>query len=254
MNPFGPYAAYYDLLYQDKNYREECQYIDKLIKLHHPQASNLMDLGCGTGKHVALLSKMGYAATGVDRSSEMIAIAKANGPIDTGKLRFLEGDARNVLLEEQFDVVTALFHVMSYQTGNEDISSVFKTAERHLPTNGLFIFDCWYGPGVLSDPPVVRIKRMENEEIKVLRISEPVLFPNENRVDVHYDIQIHEKKNNSQGPSLIKEVHSMRYLFHPEIELYSKNKGFEIIDFREWMKDNKPGLNTWNAVFVCRKN
>ena len=51
------------------------------------------------------------------------------------------------------------------------------TAAKHLKPNGVFIFDFWYGPGVLTDPPVVRLKRLENEEIEVLRIAEPVMHP-----------------------------------------------------------------------------
>ena len=43
---------------------------------------------------------------------------------------------------------------------------MFKTAAKHLKQNGVFIFDFWYGPGVLTDPPALRQKRLENNEMK----------------------------------------------------------------------------------------
>ena len=42
------------------------------------------------------------------------------------------------------------------------------TARSLVAPGGIFIFDFWYGPAVLADPPAVRIKRLENERMKVL--------------------------------------------------------------------------------------
>ena len=87
--------------------------------------------------------------------------------------------------------------MISYQLKNEDILAMFNTATvaKHLKPNGVFIFDFCYGPGVLTDPLVVRWKRLENEEIEVLRIAEPVMHPNENVVDINYCVQVKQKES-----------------------------------------------------------
>jgi len=73
MNQFGNlYSQYYDLLYQDKDYIAEVDYIENLIKSHSREVKTILDLGCGTGKHDELLCDKGYTVHGVDISKEML--------------------------------------------------------------------------------------------------------------------------------------------------------------------------------------
>ena len=245
MGTFEDYSNYYDLLYADKDYDGEVDYIDKLIKNINPKAKTLLDLGCGTGKHDMLLHKKGYATTGVDLSADMIKRAKAQFD-----LTFVEGDIRTVKLDKKFDVVVSLFHVMSYQTSNSDLQQVFQTAKAHLEKEGLFIFDCWYGPAILNDQPVTRVKRMEDEKFEIIRLSESILHANTNVVDVSFEVMIRDKKKESVRT--LKELHPMRYLFFPEVKHYAENAGFEIVVFEEWLSGKKPQIDSRNVVFVCK--
>ena len=61
-----------------------------------------------------------------------------------------------------------------------NLLSAFEVAKNHLNENGIFIFDFWYGPAVLTDLPSARVKRLENEDIKVTRVAEPVLHSQQN--------------------------------------------------------------------------
>ena len=69
---FNEYAQYYDLLYYDKNYELEAEYIDSLIKKYNSNTKKILDLGCGTGKHADILSKRGYRVHGIDLSECML--------------------------------------------------------------------------------------------------------------------------------------------------------------------------------------
>ena len=181
---FDAYAAYYDLLYQDKNYQKEAQYICGLLDDNGIRSGEILELGSGTGKHAEEFAKMGFCVHGIDLSQKMIQEANHRNNNQKDKLFFEVGDVRDFKAGKKFDAVISLFHVISYQIKNEDIQKMFKTAAKHLKQNGVFIFDFWYGPGVLTDPPAVRKKRLENKDIEVLRIAEPVMYPNENIVDV----------------------------------------------------------------------
>jgi SAM-dependent methyltransferase len=153
---------------------------------------------------------------------------------------------------KKFDIITALFHVMSYQTQTEELEKVFENAARHLAQGGgIFLFDFWYGPAVLSDPPVVRIKRLENEDMKITRIAEPVMHYNENIVDVNYEMIIEDKK--TYIADKIKETHRMRYLFLPEIEFFLNKAGLKVIDSSCWMQDKPLSADTWYGVVVAGK-
>ena len=56
MSVFKDYSNYYDLLYSDKDYEAEADYIDHLIQKNNPGAKTILNLGCGTGKHDFLLA------------------------------------------------------------------------------------------------------------------------------------------------------------------------------------------------------
>ena len=251
---FSNYARYYDLMYQDKDYVGEAQFIQRLIQTYAPATTTILELGCGTGNHAMLLAKEGYQVHGVDLSQEMLGYANERrdrlSPALATKLQFSQGDLRQVRLDRKFDVVLSLFHVISYQTNNEDLLAAFETAKAHLVPGGILIFDVWYGPAVLSDPPTVRIKRLEDRSIQVTRIAEPVMEPNKNLVDVNYHIFI--KDLISSKIDEVKEVHTMRYLFRPELELVLDRLQMQIVESREWLTDRQPGLNTWGVYFIVR--
>jgi SAM-dependent methyltransferase len=253
-NPvFGTYARYYNLLYKDKVYPAESRYIHELIQKHCPGARTVLNLGCGTGNHDFELAKFGYDINGVDMSAEMLSAANTRlaklGAV-MPSVCFQQGDIRTVRLNKTFDVVLSLFHVMSYQSTNDDLQSAIATAKEHLAPGGFFVFDCWYGPAVLSDPPVVRVKRLEDESIQVVRIAEPVMHPNENVVDVNYQVMITEKSTGAVEQ--LVETHRMRYFFIPELELFLRNAGLRIITDSEWMTGNCPDLTTWGVCFVVK--
>lgn len=249
MSVFDKYSYYYNLLYRDKDYAGEVEYIDSLIKRHKPDAKSILDLGCGTGRHATLLAQKGYTVHGIDMSEDMLAVA--NEGKDGERLVFSCGDVRLARLDKTFDVVVSLFHVMSYQTSNDDLLKAFTTAYEHLNPGGVFIFDCWYGPAVLSDRPTARVKKLEDEAIEVIRLAEPVMHANENLVDVNYHVTIRNKADGTVEE--ITETHRMRYLFKPEVTLMLERTGFKLEGCFEYMTGRELGFNSWNAAFVGAK-
>ncbi len=123
--------------------------------------------------------------------------------------------------------------------------------KEHLKPGGIFIFDVWYGPAVLSDRPSVRVKRLEDNQIAITRIAEPVMYPNDNLVDVNYQVFIQDKSNGEVEE--LKETHRMRYLFKPEVELLMQELQMELVNYRGETNEQKAGFDTWNIYFITRK-
>ena len=255
-NIFEHYARYYDLLYKDKDYAGEADYVHQLIRGHRQSSQPILELGCGTGLHAAVLAEKQYVVHGIDQSQDMIERAisrKDDLPQDiSGRLSFAQGDVCNYRSNEKYDIAISLFHVMSYQTSNENLLAAFKTAKVHLKHNGLFIFDCWYGPAVLTARPSVRIKRMEDDKVSITRIAEPMMYPNENCVDVNYTVWIRDK--HTAKVEEVKETHRIRYLFKPEIEQILALSGLSLINAQEWLSGNELDFNTWNSCFIAENN
>jgi hypothetical protein len=97
---------------------------------------------------------------------------------------------------------------------------------------------------------VVRVKRLEDSEIEVLRIAEPVVHYNDNVVDVNYQVTITEKTTGKLEQ--VRETHRMRYLFLPEITWHLEAQGFGLRRAEEWMSGKSPGRDTWGVCCVAR--
>lgn len=255
MSVFGPYARYYDLLYRDKDYGAEAAFVSGLIRKHAPRATRLLELGSGTGIHASRLAAQGYSVHGVDRSETMLDGARARMPaLDAavaGRLSFSHGDVRTVRVGRTFDAVISLFHVVSYQVTNDDLLAMFETAASHLTAGGVFVFDFWFTSAVLSERPVVRVKRLASEEIEVTRLAEPDLNTRDAYVDVNYHVFIRDKKAGTVEE--LRESHRMRYLSLGEIDFLARASGFRVLESCEWMTGKQPGADTWGVCTVLGK-
>lgn len=242
---FNAYSRYYDLLYRDKDYVGEAAYIQSLLTRYGISKGDLLEFGSGTGKHGRLLTTLGYTVHGIERSAEMVAEAET-APGFTCQ----QGDIALTAMGRQYDAVLSLFHVISYQTSNHQLQAVFANAAAHLPSGGLFIFDCWYSPAVYAQRPSVRVKRMTDEQIEITRIAEPVIYPNENRVDVNYTIYARDLTSGTFHS--LQETHPMRHFSLPEIDILGAEYGLERIASEEFLTGNCPNETTWGVCVVLK--
>lgn len=238
------YSKYYNLIYADKDYSKEVDYIDGLLKKFQPSAKSLLEYGSGTGGHGILLNAKGYDVFGVERSSEMAEVARHRG------LQCEVADITNFSLSRKFDACISLFHVISYINDNDQLIRVFKNTKEHLKPGGHFIFDVWFTPAVLHQVPETRVKKMENDEIEVLRIASPSIDHVKNVVGVHYHI-IQKDKPSGQYAEF-KELHNMRHFSVPEIDLLASATGFRLVTSEEFLTGNSPSEATWGVSFILK--
>ena len=245
MNVFGEYADYYDAFYKEKSYLSEAAFVDKLIRTHIGNNSpEILDFGCGTGKHACEMSALGYHVCGVDRSERMIRQACERSEGRAG-LKFLVGDIRCVDAGRRFDAVTSLFHVISYLPADEDQRAVFQNARRHLREGGVFLFDFWHGPAVKKDPPVQREKTVESGDYHITRRATPKLHRDAPLVEITYNFSV--KHRNSGAVKNFEETHVMRYLFSAELEKMAESCGLRLIRTGTWLEEGPPRDDNWNA-------
>lgn len=251
---FDAYSRYYDLLYRDKDYAGEAAFVAGQLRRYAPGVARVLELGCGTGAHAEHLARLGFTVHGIDRSETMLARAAARRtglpPGNAVRLAFAPGDARSVRTGEAYDAVVALFHVMSYQTSEADLRAVFATAAAHLRRGGLFLLDFWYGPAVLAQRPEARVKRLEDERIRVTRSAEPAMHEDERVVDVNYAVSIQDKSTGAIQE--LRETHRMRYLFLPELAALH-GAAFEERVSRAWLSDKAPDPRSWSAFQVLER-
>lgn len=225
-----------------------------VLREGNPAVASILELGCGTGGHAWHLVNAGCSVTGLDLSEHMVANARARfaaAPEDVRRrFRAQKADASGFALEEKFDALISLFHVASYQTSNDALLGYFRSARGALPDGGLFLFDFWHGPGVLTDRPREVVRVESDGPVTVTRRTHPVMRINENVVEVNYAFSV-EKGGAAAVPDF-HEVHRMRYLFLPEIELLAAQTGFELVGSGKWLKREPLTDADWYGWVVLR--
>lgn len=243
---FGNYSEFYDLVYNNKDYPGEAEYIESLLVEHQLHAATILDFGSGTGKHGRLLAAMGHSVTGVELSKRMVDLAE-----QSERFQCVQGDVTKINLNSIYDCVISLFHVVSYLTANNQVEDLFRNVNRHLRPGGIFIFDCWYSPSVNFKQPEVRMKTVSDHIFDVIRIAQPTVLPNANRVDIDYFI--FSKRKNEASWNLDTETHSMRHFSTPEVSHFAHRNGFSLLRVEEFKTRKPPSLDTWAVCYVLEK-
>jgi SAM-dependent methyltransferase len=132
LEPYAVYAHFYDAT-QASSKAAQYRY---LLRRHHPAARTLLELGCGTGAHLAHLST-DYAVEGLDLSRTMLRYARRALPAVT----FHRQDMAGFSVRECFDAIVCPYDSINHLLRFGDWVRTFRAAKRHLNPNGVFIFD-----------------------------------------------------------------------------------------------------------------
>jgi ubiquinone/menaquinone biosynthesis C-methylase UbiE len=137
---FTKSARYYDALYGFKDYSAAAGEIHKVIQRLNPRAKSLLDVACGTGRHVEELSAH-YRVEGLDINDDLLAVARERCP----DVPFYSASMVDFELERRFDVVTCLFSSIAYVKTLEGMKAAVGTMRRHLRPGGVLVIEPWFG-------------------------------------------------------------------------------------------------------------
>jgi SAM-dependent methyltransferase len=254
MSPvFGKeYSNSYDLLYEKKDYEGECTLIEQIIgKYSKIPVHSILDLGCGTGNHSLRLAKRGYDVTGVDRSNEMLDLARAKADQKKIHCEFFQSNLREFDNHKKYDAIIMMFAVLGYQQENDDVLAALKTVSKHLKKGGVFICDVWYGPAVLHQKPGERVLVLETGNTKIIRVSSGILDIYRHLVNVHFHLWT------IKGDRVLSETqedHAMRFFFPQELAFFLEIAELKFThlspfpDYYEKLSELK-----WNVCAIAEK-
>ena len=140
---FDLYSKYYDLLYKDKPYETESDYVFNTLTKQNPSIQKVLELGSGSGSHAYWLAQRGWEITGIEKSESMVALAEAK---HIKGFSPMQGDITTFKLDKKFDAAISLFHVISYLNSNKDVRDCFSNVNHHLVDGGAFPFRCMVYP------------------------------------------------------------------------------------------------------------
>jgi SAM-dependent methyltransferase len=250
---FSDYAEYYDLLYEDKPYQAEAEFIAALITRFSGSAvsaQRVIDLACGTGRHCFELVAMGYDVDGSDISAAMIARAvKAAGEKDLPLTFHNHSFQEAHLIGKKYDVALTLFSALCYLTTHHEIMVSLKNIHTLLEPQGLFIFDYWNGNAVVKEYSPLKILQKAGTGRELIRISRTNLDITAQVAHVGFQFICLE---NGVKQHEFTEQHDVRYFFFKEIETYLDICGFDLL-YRSRFMGESYTPDDWNITIVARK-
>jgi len=136
---FENYANQYEREVFVKGTKGECDFLEK--EFEYNKKLQILDIGCGTGRHSIEMSLRGYKMTGIDLSQNQLVKARENAKNSMVKLDFIQMDARNLKFKSEFDCAIMLceggFPLMETDEMNFEI---LKNASEALKPEGKIIF------------------------------------------------------------------------------------------------------------------
>lgn len=137
---FENYGKQYDKECFTQGTLGECDFIEQ--EASYNKQLNILDIGCGTGRHAIELTKRGYTnIVGVDLSESQISRAKEKAYAEQLEIDFRVSDARNLPFNSEFDLVIMLceggFPLMETDEMNFEI---LRNARKALADGGKLIF------------------------------------------------------------------------------------------------------------------
>jgi ubiquinone/menaquinone biosynthesis C-methylase UbiE len=136
---FTNYAETYDKETFTQGTIGEVDFIEQ--EINFDKTKRILDIGCGTGRHAIELTKRGYQVVGVDLSASQLKRAKEKAITASVKVDFIQKDARQLDLDNEFDIVIMIcegaFPLMETDEMNFEI---LQEATKALKEKGKFIF------------------------------------------------------------------------------------------------------------------
>lgn len=136
------FAAYYDQLMKEVDYRQRAQYFNEIIRQHIEVTDKtiLLDLACGTGNLSTELCGLGYDVIGVDASPDMLSEAMSKN-MGIKRILYLCQDSAELDLYGTIDVTVCALDSLNHITDPEKLKNTFEKVSLFTAPGGLFLFD-----------------------------------------------------------------------------------------------------------------
>jgi SAM-dependent methyltransferase len=235
--PYEQFSRFYDIVMGDRSIA--ANFIRGLIAQYKPEARTVLEIACGTGAVLGFLADT-YEVTGLDRSRQMLALARKKLP----HIRFYRQSMTSFRLAKQFDAIVCVFDSINHLLSFAEWKKVFRQVALHLTHDGLFVFDAnTLGKlqRLTKDPAWSKEFDRDLVIIKVIGGRRGIF---------EWDIKIFEQQKNNQY-KLAHETIKELALPHKRIRtaLRDRFKRVKVID----PGGARPSDQSERLYFVCKK-
>lgn len=250
MDCFGDeYTEIYDLVYHDKNYRAECDFIDAVFKRWAPRpVQHILDFGCGTGNHALEMASRGFRVTGIDRSMNMLtaALRKANARLTDPSHR---PDWRTEIpASGQWDAAISMFASLNYLSGKPAVIEWLRKFREILTPGGLVLLETWNGTAVPFLSETHREKRVSAKGREITRRTEAKLDWRTQVMDVEFTFF-----EGAEIEPRLAELHRLCYYTPIEMSEMAQSAGLQLLDAYPAFELRRLEMKDFSVIYVLQK-
>jgi len=253
----GSDAHYTDAAYYAATYADRGGDVDFYLGLAAELGEgDVLEYGCGDGRILLPLARLGLDCFGVDRSAPMLRALRQKlklHPELAPRVAFKRGDMRRVRLERRFPLVLCTFNTFLHLYTRQDVEQYLARVHAHLARGGRFVLDV----------SVPNPEELERDPSKLSRVP-PFRHPSTGEV-VRYGERFDydpmrqvllvgmefEPKGAPERAWMTPLAH--RQFFPRELEALLHYNGFEVADVYGDFEMRPPDADTVDIALVCRK-
>jgi len=250
------YSEVFDLLYETKPYEQEAKLVlEGMNAASRSKPLRILDVACGTGKHLVHFARHGHTVFGNDLSEGMIQEAKERFSKQGLQGQFVAGPAQNLLEsafgKQTFDLVGAFFTAIGYMVSDADQTKYLNSLSKLTSANGYVYADCWHGPKMSKEFSPYRKREFRNEVLHVVRESFVTHHANMNALEVKFAFDVKDMRDGRS--EAFTETHLVRHHNPDALASELSRRGFEIVKLEPFFDDSKSLSDCWNFYVLARK-
>ncbi len=242
------FANVYDHMMNHIPYDEWFEMLLQYLSEHGITEGRICELGCGTGIMTEKFAKAGYMMIGIDKSVDMLALAKQKQEENGTEILYLNQNMEKMELDAPVDAVISVCDSVNYLLQEEAISSVFGGVRKYLKPGGYFIFDL---KTVYCYRNIIGNQTWVEQDEELSYIWENYFYEDQ---DINeYMLTIFKKQPDSDLYERIEEAHYQRAYSIERLKELLEMNGLTMVEcFDEDMK-NRPS-ETSERIYVVAQS
>ncbi len=242
------FANVYDHMMENIPYEEWFSKLKLYLKEHGLAGGRICELGCGTGIMTEKFAKAGYQMIGLDKSVDMLALAKQKQEETKSDILYLNQDMTEMELDKSVDACISVCDSMNYLLQEEEMSALFERVKKYLAPGGLFIFDL---KTVYCYRNVIGNQTWVEQDEEVSYIWENFFYEDQ---DINeYMLTIFRKQPDSGLYERMEEAHYQRAYSPERLKSLLAEAGLTLVDsFDEDMEN--PIRENSERIYLIAKN
>ena len=239
MEPYTDIAPVYDSLLRHVDYQEWYEYILSQMNRYVEHPHLILELGCGTGRFGSKFSNDGYTIYGIDKSLEMLLIAKTRAFLN---FRIFCADITRFHVARKIDFIFSVHDTMNYLLKDTDIINLFRCVKETMHQKSIFMFD------ITTEYNIV--KNFDGKTSRYHFKNSSVQWSN--RYDQQRKLIYSTLRLNRAGRITIEE-HVQRIYTVNEMNSLAVDEGFEVLSINGDYTNDPPRDDSIMINFITRK-